>query len=298
MNRYNRVMRLTEEERTKRIEEIEQKWAEKKELTPEDKQFACDGLRFEKLLFYPYCVDEFFSRAFLGFHDQLTDMQQIAFEGLVREWGNDVNKLNHSDKTLQITVKETRKELKKLSDQFLITDRFYSSEEYEQDKFRLLAWSKYRYLIIQRILETEIKGDAYKLYLNGQEILFDQHSLAHIFTRHYGETMKPYISGKSHFTKDFYHEEIHLAIEDVFTRIDKSGFYSNESVDKITFRYKGTLYRIYCKPAKKSVKGQGLVHFIRLSTFFPLEEQGMLDELAINFSEKQIDEGLTVFAMK
>ena len=201
MNRYKRVTQLTEEERTRRIEEIETKWAEKKELSEEDKQFACDGLRFEKLLLYPYCVDEFYSRAFLGFYDQLTDMQQIAYEGLVREWGTDVNKLNHSDQTLQVTVKETREELKKLSDQFVIANHFYITEEYEQDKFILLAWSKYRYLIIQRILETEIKGDSYKLYLNGQKILLDQHSLAHIFTMHYGETMKPYITGKTHFTK-------------------------------------------------------------------------------------------------
>ncbi len=299
MNRFRRTHSISEEDRNKRIQEIEGKWKNKEELSIDDKIFTCDHLKYEELLLHHFGVDEFFNRTFFGLYPEINERQQIAYEGLVREWNRDINKTNHSDPILQANAQETREEMRQLFQQYLIANYNYTAQEYLDNKFKLLEWSKYRYLTAKRILEQEIRGTEYKLHLNGKEIIFDQLSIAHIFARHYGQTMKPYISDKSHFSQDFYHEEIHLAIEDVFKRIDHSGFYKNDSIEEVTIRFKKNLYRLYCKSANKSVKGiKGAVEFTRLTTFFPLEDKEMLENLDANFEEKKIDDELSVFVAR
>ncbi len=295
MNRRKAYL-VSEAERDRQIEIIEAKWADGTPLTEDEKAFAVVHLKFEKLLLYSFGVDEFFTRTYFGLYHELSPMQDIAYNGLVREWESDVTKLNHPDPILQATSQETREELKKLGNDFIIASFNYTSQQYMRDKFDLLAWSKYRYLITKRIIEDEFKGNNFLLHLNGIEITVDQRSIAHIFARHYGQTMKPFISDKSHFSKDFYHEEIHLALQEVLKKIDDSGLYTHDSIQRITFRYNGTLYRIYCGPAKKSVKGaQGPIEYIRLITFFPLEDQKMLERLHSNYIEHKIDTQLSIF---
>ena len=159
-----------------------------------------------------------------------------------------------------------------------------------QRKFKLLEWSKYRYILIKDIFELSIKSNHYKLYLNNQEIIFDYYSLAHILSRYYGHDMKTYKTDKSHFTKDIHHEEVHLRLEEIFKKIDVSAFYTKSSIQEINIRYNSTLYKIYT-----DYENRGATKILRLNTFFPIENQKMLKRLNKEYEEKKIDESYSVF---
>lgn len=144
--------------------------------------------------------------------------------------------------------------------------------------------------MIKDVFELSIKADHYKLSLNKQEIEFDYYSMTHILTRHYGHIMKPYETEKSHFTKDVLHEEIHTAIEEIFRKIDTSGYYNNDSILEINIRLNGTLYKIY-----NDYETKGNRKILRLNTFFPIENQQMLQRLFKEYVEMKIDDSLSVF---
>ena len=139
-------LQISEEKRNVKIALIENKWKDRIPLTEDEKIFACDNLRFDNLLLYPFCIDEFFSRSFLRFQ-QLNDRQLIYYQGLINEWDKEINRINHPDPTLQIVAKETREELKKIRKEDTILFLPYQSSKYFEKKFKILEWSKYRYLI-------------------------------------------------------------------------------------------------------------------------------------------------------
>ena len=267
------------------------------QLTRDEQAFVCHCLRFDNLLLHPFCLDEFFSRTFIFRNSEtppgmypLKERDHIYYVGLVNEWEKEVLITNHSDQLMQIATKETRDELKVLRKKYTAFQRTFSSAEYQHRKFKLIEWSKYRYIMIKEVFELIIKSNHYKLYLNRQEIIFDYYSLTHILTRHYGHKMKPYETDKSHFTKDVHHEEVHLQLEEIFKQIDNSNFYKNNSVDEVNIRFNGTLYKIF-----SDTETNGSTNFLRLNSFFPTENKQMLDRLQNEFEEKVIRNTLSVF---
>lgn len=106
--------------------------------------------------------------------------------------------------------------------------------------------------------------------------------------------MKPYTTDKSHFDSIVKHNEIHLFLENLFTIIDKSAVYINDSVEEINIRYNGMLFKIFCQNEKKHIKGKEII-YLRLNSFFPIENKEMLDRLNNEFKEKQIDSFLNIF---
>lgn len=277
--------------------ELHAKIDQGEQLTRDEQIFVCNCLRFDNLLLHSFCHDEFFSRAFIFRNHEtpegmypLKERDHIYYESLVREWGTDVNKTNHTDRLMQVVAKETRDELKILRKKYTAFHRTFSSAEYQRRKFKLIEWSKYRYIMIKDIFELAIKSNQYKLYLNGNEIIFDYHSLTHILTRHFGHIMKTYDTNKSHFTKDILHEEIHLHLERIFRQIDISGYYKNQSVQEVNIRFNGTLYKIFSE-----YETNGAIRFLRLNSFFPTENKLMLERLKQEFDEKIINNSLSIF---
>lgn len=273
-------------------------------LTLEEEAFVCHCLKYENLLNHPFCLDEYFTRTFLARTTNvpkemysLKERDNIYYVGLVNEWSKTINKTNHTDPLLQITAVETREELRHLRKGFSIFRDSY--RDYNIRKFRLLEWSKYRYIMIKDIFNLIIKSDEYKLSLNGKEIIFNYFSLTHILTRHFGHVMKTYESDKSHFIKDVHHEEIHLKIEDIFRQIDASNFYINDSIEEVNIRLNGTLYKIYTTNESKHVPGtKDPVPYQRLSTMFPIKHPKMLKRLDEEYEEKVITDTLSVFVKK
>ncbi len=147
--------------------------------------------------------------------------------------------------------------------------------------------------MIKDVFDLSILSDHYKLYLNGQEIIFDHYSLTHILTRHYGQRMKTYETDKSHFTQDVHHEEVHLQLEKIFKQIDASKLYVNNSIKEVNIRLNGTPYKIFIDEETK-----GGTKFFRLNSFFPTVNKGMLARLDKEFDEKEIDNNLSIFVRK
>ncbi len=269
-------------------------------LSKEEAYYFCNCIRFDNLLLHPFCLDEYFTRVFIGRGQNiptdllqlypLTEKDHIYYAGLVREWEQTINKTNHSDQLLQIVAAETREELRNLRKKFPIVHRNFTSQNYQQRKFKIIEWSKYRYILIKDIFELSIKSDHYKLYLNGQEIIFNYYSLVHILTRHFGRIMKSYESDKSHFTKDVHHEEIHLDLEKIFKLLDDSNIYKNDSVEEVNIKLNGTLYKIFIDYEQK-----GSTKFLRLNSFFPIDNKKMIERLRTQFEEKIINDNLSVF---
>ncbi len=267
------------------------------QLTIDEQAFVCHCLRFDNLLLHSFCLDEFYSRSFIFRNSEtppgmypLKERHHIYYVSLVKEWEKEVFKTNHTNQLIQIAAKETRDELKILRKKYTALHRTFSSAEYQRRKFKLIEWSKYRYIMIKEVFELIIKSDHYKLYLNGQEIIFDYYSLTHILSRHYGHIMKVYETEKSHFTKNIHHEEVHLQLETIFKQIDDSNLYKNNSVEEVNIRFNGTLYKIFSDfETKDSTK------VLRLNSFFPTENIQMLDRLKNEFEEKVISNNLSVF---
>ena len=277
--------------------ELHSKIDKGEQLTRDEQTFVCQCLRFENLLLHTFCLDEFYSRAFIFRNSEtpegiypLKERDHIYYEGLVREWEGEVYKTNHTDQLMQIASKETRDELKILRRKYTAFHRTFSSAEYQRRKFQLIEWSKYRYITIKDIFELAIKCNRYKLYLNGQEIIFDYYSLTHILTRHFGHIMKTYETDKSHFTEDILHEEVHLQLEEIFKQIDNSNFYKNNSVEEVTIRFNGKPYKIF-----SDYELNGSTRFLRLNSFFPIENKLMLARLKKEFEEKVVSKSLSVF---
>ena len=269
----------------------------REQLTREEQIFFCSCLKFENLLLHTFCIDEFYSRSFIYRNNEtpigmypLKERDHIFYVGLVKEWQKEVFKNNHTDQLMQIASKETRDELNNLRKKYTALHRNFSSVEYGRRKFKLIEWARYRYIVIKEVFDLIIKSDHYKLYLNGQEIIFNYYSLTHIMTRHYGHIMKTYETDKSHFTQDVYYEEVHLELENIFKEIDNSNLYKNNSVKEVNIRLNGNLYKIFCE-----FETIGSTKKLRLNSFFPIQNSKMLERLKKEFEEKVLSNTVSVF---
>jgi hypothetical protein len=282
---------------------IEHKDANRIPLTVKEQYFKCENLRFDQLLLHPACLDAYYRVVYLHQDAEtnekfpvLRDRDQDYFRGLVREWEQEMNKTSHDDVLMHISAKETREELRKLRAGYSFFRIQSSSEDYSDLKFDILAWSKYRYILIKRIFELEIGSDFYLLKLNGIDIRFDYFSYAHILTRHYAHGLKPYTSDKSHFYGVFGHSTLHLQLEAILRAIDESGYYVHDDIKEINFRFRGDIYKIYCTQETKYTEGvSGPQVYNRLSTFFRVERENMLHRLSTQFEERIIDQELTIY---
>ncbi len=88
---------------------------------------------------------------------------------------------------------------------------------------------------------------------------------------------------------------MHSLLSDIFAKIDKSGFYVDQSLFEINFRQKGIIYKIFCKEHLFQKKGVPDVKKLRLVSFFPVSEKQMLDRLRNEFVERQMDADLSIF---
>lgn len=271
----------------------------KEELSEKEKRFIINALPFDKLLLYPFCIDEYFARLYLNITFRPITQKDITYyNGILREWNKIIETTKHDEELLYYIARETRKELKGLKKKYPFLHPSSSTKDYIDRRRKIIEWSKYKYITIKYIFEEALKGNNYKLYLNNKEIIYDCYSLSHILTGHYGHIMKPYAVSKSHFIGiEFDPENLHHKIENIFKAIDKSKLYQNDSTEDINFRYKNTIYKIYCKyeSAIKDKSKSSANQFLRLNTFFPVNRKEMLDRLATQFDEKKIDNELSIF---
>jgi hypothetical protein len=163
-----------------------------------------------------------------------------------------------------------------------------NSLEFEQSYFELLAWAKFRHVIVRRIFDLDIKNDHYDLFIARFLIKFDYESAMHILARHFAQGMKPYPSSKDHFYGVFEHSKLHLHFEEIFSAIDEAGLFRNYAIRSIIFRYEVELYRMYINAIKNSTD-------YRIATFFPLSSPSGRAKLARESNEIRLRPGLNIF---
>lgn len=212
------------------------------------------------------------------------------------EWIQVVNKTNHSEKLLQEVAAETRKELSELEKNKgkLIFSR--DRQKYIVDKRKILLHSKYLYNRCLRIFEKFDKSE-FVLKLNGKEIEIEEYGIVHIFNRHFSRIMKVH-TDKSFHNENFDPSLLNKQLGKIFSDIDNSGEFKEQSIDQIAFKYNGTIYQAWIYPRTKQIKGKGNVSFNRLETFYPVENQTELKNLSDNFELKEINETLSVYVKK
>lgn len=295
--------KITEAEYIKRITGLDIRYKKGEKLNPEEIDFFCSCQKFEYLTQFPICIDEFFKRAFLmrqpNYPKELNFLKpqdNAYYELLVKEWDTLVEQKQHINDLLHIVCKETRQELKQLRKKYDFRNGNNLFRVFLKEKSRIVEWSKYRYIFIKKIFETQICEVEFILKLNGQEIIFDYYSLTHILTRHFAQIIKPYFTDKDHFTENIGHNEIHLKLKWFFDEIEKSGVYLKDSIQEVNVKYKNQLYKIFCRNHIKPVKGSP--EYLRVDSFFPLTNQTMLGKLNTDFEGVTINEDLTVFVRK
>lgn len=221
-------------------------------------------------------------------NDDLEKLYKVA-----NDWDMIVGKLNHADSLLQTISIETREQLKEL-DAAVLNETTKGTTHYKRKRQHLLLQSKYAYLVTKEVLETMLPTDMI-LEINGQQIEFNEFSIFHILSRHYAPGTKPYNTGKSFINPDFVPRQLHLQLSEIFSKIEASGAYVNNSLQKISFRYKGISYRVWTKTATKQVPGTGNVQYMRVQSFYPIEEAADLSDLANNYKLVKVDNDIDVY---
>jgi hypothetical protein len=268
---------------------IEQKLASDQELSIEEIWFMGDQIELDHLPNYPQCLDMYYRKLYILFTEgMLKGTHLFNFQILVTNWLDHLQANYKAGSIGEASQNETKIELESLEKKWQ-DNSITSEDEKDEDLFDLIAWSKFRYVLVRKIFDLKIKTDYYTLTLDGNEIRFDYESTMHILTRHFGHGMKPYPSPKDHFYGVFRHDELHKDFENIFDEINKTGLYGGNNPRDINFRFKGVIYKIWATPVK------GVEKVYRISTFFPVSSKKLLDKLGTSYQELKINEELSVF---
>lgn len=268
---------------------IEQKLASDQELSIEEIWFMGDHVELDHLPNYPQCLDMYYRKLYILFTEgMLHGTHLVNFQMLVTNWLDHLEANYKAGSIGEASQKETKIELESVEKKWQ-DKRVTSEDEKDEDLFDLMAWSKFRYVLVRKIFDLQIKADYYSLTLDGNEIRFDYESAMHILTRHFGHGMKPYPSPKDHFYGVFRHDELHKDFENIFREIDKSGLYGGNNLRDINFKSKDVLYKIWAIPVKEVEKAY------RISTFFPVSSKKLLDKLDTSYQEIKVNKELSVF---
>ncbi|SJN38481.1 hypothetical protein FM120_11280 [Sphingobacterium faecium PCAi_F2.5] len=186
-------------------------------------------------------------------------------------------------------LKQFKKECPEYKNKFIFGGR----RIYEEGKKQILLQNKYIYLSCKELLEN-YKAEDLKMNLNNREIVMNEFSFFHIYNRHFGESSKPYRSKKSFHIEsaDFHPNYLNIQLKDVFHDIDRSGYLSRNNLKEIFFKIytenNVILYKIY-------TTSNDFVSNILISTFFPIEDINVLNDIDNRLNYVRINEGLGVY---
>ncbi|HMH31610.1 MAG TPA: hypothetical protein VK543_01200 [Puia sp.] len=274
-------------------------------LTIEEQYFRCSNYTLKGCRDEPSCIDEYYYRVYMFRREgtptwlQIECVDRNRFIKLVRDWQAVIEAGGQHQDILKATIKETKEEIKILKKQYSAPLSAKRKLEYNLKHFDLLAWSKLRHIMIQKIFDLSIKAEFYSLHVNGKEIRFDAYSYAHILTRHFGHVMKQYQTEKDHFYDVFLHTDLHVRIDQLFKRIDQAKALEGLPNEEITIKFRKLRYRLYVQPQERYQKDKkGRQPFLRLTTFFPLTDAQELEKLKQEYEERKVDSELSVFVHK
>jgi hypothetical protein len=186
------------------------------------------------------------------------------------EWEKFISDKTNGNDAINYVAQETNaqlKILKKKAEKFLIGSHY---QDYL--KKSLTLHGKYIYLLVKEFYQ-ELGTENQIVECNGNKILIDSFTYVHTMFRHFAEG----IMSKNQFNKSYHFDE-HVGFKSIpnflFNLIT---CYSSLSISKqfngqnIDFLINGKPYSIFLKPVKKSHKGNIQIKYLRVQTFFPVE---------------------------
>ena len=262
----------SEEERIKYLSQLRDNVENGNRLTIDERNDFCHALWEELKETYPICEEVIFRSIYLKYanEESLSSKELGILEKNFNEWSTIISKTNHSNELFQYIAKEARDEIKNYDQSQL----FGSSLMYKKGKKRIVLRSRYVKLVVELVFDR-IGKEYIELNLNKFIIHIDQYSMVHIMNRHYAQSQKSHLQGKSFFTPEINTYDIISTLESIIHAIETSSLFQGEP-DKMTIRYKGRYYHLYFKKVVKSEKGRGNYRVARVNTFYPVEDESGL----------------------
>lgn len=309
-----------EQYRTREIFEVLKEKAINNEFISEhEADFFCSGVRLSflddgKIEDYSCCSNYKFVSLYLDYYRDLSGhsnyekirgvgvynpgineiKKDVAYLNNVKNhWASIVSITNHSNELLKHISKEAREDLKSVERNKgkLLFKR--EKDKYAIDKMKVLLQSKFIYCLALKIFEMH-SSDDFILNLNGHDIEFNEYSITHILSRHFAEITRPN-PNRSFHNENFIPRQLNIQLKSILEAINNSGVYANQPIQKIAFKFQNKDYLIWTNEQTKQVAGIGNINYIRLETFYPIENRVDIQDLNTNYTLVQINEEISVY---
>lgn len=193
------------------------------------------------------------------------------------EWEKYIANETNGDELINHIAKETNeqlKELKKYCDKMMIGSNYR-----KYLKKSLTLHGKYIYLLVKEFYQ-EIGIDKQVIEINNKEILIDSYTYVHTLFRHYSRSVKLHQLEKSyHFDEHIGFKTIPNFLFDIlncYKSLEISNVFDAKNINII---FNDKPYAIYFKPVNKSLKGNVQKEYLRVQTFYPIEDKKELEKI-------------------
>lgn len=205
-------------------------------------------------------------------------------------WQNLINQPGVSHELIVQSKKEADFAIEglKKSPDFANGIAFGGSNRFQYKKMAIYLHSKFIYLLAKEIFESFDPNDL-RLNIDGKVIVINEYSIIHIVSRHYAEIIKQYDTGKSYHKIEFQPRILNKKLKEIFNLIDIAGGLNQHYLNSINFMYKGQIYRAYTTDSKNNTDT------IKLSTFFPVDNLVILEELKNKYHLVNINSDLSFY---
>ena len=228
----------------------------------------------------------------VSINEAQNDLKFLADEA--KKWRANLEASMNGDH-LWCLSKEVKYELTQLDEhpEFKFNPYLVGTNYYRYKVMAIILQSQFIYIKTKGVIESIQESD-FLFSLNGQNIKLTECAITHILCRHYAGLTKQYDTGKSFHNGDFHHEQLPLQLKDIISLIDVSGYYRNDSIKRISFKYRNVPY---CIRTGKIISEQD-VEYVRVQTFYPIERQDEFEQLANEYYCVTVNDDIEVYCKK
>mgnify|MGYP001791911916 FL=1 len=229
----------------------------------------------------------FRNRYLLYFNDLNGDKPVYDFDGEIIEkrkkadidflqkeyenWFNDIEGKMSGNELINYVAQETIYQIKELNKYCDILVIGANRKEYLRKS--LVLHGKYIYLIVKEYFQ-EIGKNEIVIQLDERKILIDGFTYVHTMFRHFAEGIKEHQFTKSyHFDKNIGFKAIPNFLSDAincFKSLPQSKSFNNRDLH---FIFNDKIYLLWVRPFSKYNKGIIKVDYLRVQTFYPVDNQ-------------------------
>jgi hypothetical protein len=222
-------------------------------------------------------------------HEQLAEFAQDWYERVVLV-------TNHSSQTLQHIAKEARGEIKRMLPEFSQNGFLVKNRLYQHKLKKIMLMSRYIHFKIVYDYFLGMKRPEIIIPSKFGEVIFNDVSLSHIYTRHYAAGEKQYQPDQSFFGPDIHFNSVHRIIFLVLGWITKKNIDISQPGKKaISFRFKEEYYQLYLDRTYIQRKGhKGNIHVLRVASLFPVNNKAILDHIA-TLEPNEVSKNLIIY---